>query len=101
MLSHQAALPHLLSPAESVEVITNPTAAYNANGGAIVNIVLKRNRKAGAHAQIRASAANEGLWNAGASGRCDAKRSQRAGQPGGAPRWHARRVYVRVVKRFG
>lgn len=51
-----------------VEVITNPSAAYNANGGAILNIVLKRNRKAGAHAQVQASAADQGLWNAGASG---------------------------------
>ncbi|MDR7048006.1 outer membrane receptor protein involved in Fe transport [Duganella sp. 3397] len=52
----------------SVEVITNPSAAYNANGGAIVNIVLKRQRQPGAHAQLRASAADQGLWNAGASG---------------------------------
>jgi outer membrane receptor protein involved in Fe transport len=52
----------------SVEVITNPSAAYNANGGAIVNIVLKRNRKPGAHAQLRGSATDQGLWNAGASG---------------------------------
>ncbi|MCE3606361.1 TonB-dependent receptor [Massilia sp. P8910] len=52
----------------SIEVITNPSAAYNANGGAIVNIVLKRNRKPGAHAQIKASAADHGLWNAGTSG---------------------------------
>ncbi len=51
-----------------VEVITNPSAAHNANGGAIVNIVLKRNRKPGAHAQIRGSATGQGLWNAGASG---------------------------------
>jgi len=52
----------------SVEVITNPSAAYNANGGAILNIVLKRNRKPGAHAQIQGSAADHGLWNVGASG---------------------------------
>lgn len=52
----------------SVEVITNPSAAYNANGGAIVNIVLKRNRKPGAHAQLRGSASNQGLWNNGADG---------------------------------
>ncbi len=52
----------------SVEVITNPSAAYNANGGAIVNIVLKRNRKPGAHAQVRGSAADHGLWNVGTSG---------------------------------
>lgn len=51
-----------------VEVITNPSATYNANGGAILNIVLKRNRKPGAHAQVQGSAANQGLWNVGASG---------------------------------
>ena len=52
----------------SVEVITNPSAAYNANGGAILNIVLKRNRKPGVHAQVQGSAADQGLWNVGASG---------------------------------
>lgn len=52
----------------SVEVITNPSAAYNANGGAIVNIVLKRNRKPGTRAQIQGSAGDHGLWNVGASG---------------------------------
>ena len=52
----------------SVEVITNPSAAYNANGGAIVNIVLKRNRKPGAHAQLQSSASDHGLWNTSASG---------------------------------
>ena len=52
----------------SIEVITNPSAAYNANGGAILNIVLKRNRKPGAHGQIQGSAADDGLWNVGASG---------------------------------
>ncbi|MCS0585119.1 TonB-dependent receptor [Massilia pinisoli] len=51
----------------SVEVITNPSAAQDANGGAIVNIVLKRNRKPGAHAQLRGSATDQGLWNTGAS----------------------------------
>ena len=52
----------------SVEVITNPSAAYHANGGAIVNLVLKRQRERGARAQWRASTADQGLWNAGASG---------------------------------
>jgi outer membrane receptor protein involved in Fe transport len=52
----------------SVEVITNPSAARNANGGAILNIVLKRNRKPGAHAQIQGSATDQGLWNGGAAG---------------------------------
>jgi outer membrane receptor protein involved in Fe transport len=52
----------------SVDVITNPSAAYQANGGAIVNIVLKRHRKQGAQAQLRGSVADRGLWNAGVSG---------------------------------
>jgi outer membrane receptor protein involved in Fe transport len=52
----------------SIEVITNPSAAYQANGGAILNIVLKRNRKPGAHAQIQGSATEQGLWNVGTSG---------------------------------
>jgi len=52
----------------SVEVITNPSAAYNANGGAILNIVLKHNRKPGAHAQLQGSAADHGLWNVATSG---------------------------------
>ena len=46
----------------SIEVITNPSAAYGTNGGAILNIVLKKNRKPGAHGSIRASASDEGLW---------------------------------------
>ncbi|QBE63879.1 TonB-dependent receptor [Pseudoduganella lutea] len=52
----------------SVEVITNPSAATGASGGAVVNIVLKRNRKPGTHAQVRGSAADQGLWNLGMSG---------------------------------
>jgi outer membrane receptor protein involved in Fe transport len=52
----------------SVEVITNPSAAHQANGGAIVNIVLKRNRKPGAHAQVRGSVGDHGLWNTAVSG---------------------------------
>jgi outer membrane receptor protein involved in Fe transport len=52
----------------SVEVITNPSAALDAGRGAIINIVLKRNRKPGARAQVQGSAAGHGLWNAGTSG---------------------------------
>jgi outer membrane receptor protein involved in Fe transport len=59
----------------SVEVITNPSAASNANGGAILNIVLKRNRQPGAHAQIQGSAADHGLWNVGASGDVTGKKT--------------------------
>ena len=47
----------------SVEVITNPSAAYNANGGAIINIVLKPNRKPGGHVTLRGSVSDQGLWN--------------------------------------
>lgn len=52
----------------SVEVITNPSAAYDANGGALLNIVMQRNRQPGARGQLQASVAEHGLWNAGASG---------------------------------
>jgi outer membrane receptor protein involved in Fe transport len=52
----------------SIDVITNPSAAYNANGGAIINIVLKHNRKPGTHGQLQGSATDQSLWNVGASG---------------------------------
>jgi outer membrane receptor protein involved in Fe transport len=42
---------------ESVEIITNPSAKFDASGGGagILNIVLKKNRKAGYNGNIRAS----------------------------------------------
>ena len=52
----------------SIEVMTNPSAAYNANGGAILNIVMKQKRQPGTHVQIQGSAADQGLWNSGISG---------------------------------
>jgi outer membrane receptor protein involved in Fe transport len=52
----------------SVEVITDPSAAYNANGGAILNIVLKKNRNPGARGSLRSAASDQGLWNVAASG---------------------------------
>ena len=52
----------------SIDVITNPSAAYNANGGAIINIVLKHNRTPGTHGQLQGSVTDQNLWNAGASG---------------------------------
>jgi outer membrane receptor protein involved in Fe transport len=41
---------------ESIEIITNPSAKYDASGGqaGILNIVLKKNRKAGYNGSIRA-----------------------------------------------
>ena len=57
----------------SVEVITNPSAAYNANGGGIINIVLKKIRKPGLTGAMIANVGNmardnvnlTGAWNKG------------------------------------
>ena len=42
---------------ESVEIITNPSAKFDASGGGsgILNIVLKKNRKAGYNGNLRAN----------------------------------------------
>lgn len=47
----------------SVEVITNPSARYDANGGAIVNLILKKGGEAGAHASLTANAGDHGRAN--------------------------------------
>ncbi len=54
---------------ESVEVIANPGAKYDASGGGagILNIVLKKNRKTGYNGSIRAGGDRYGGANAGAS----------------------------------
>lgn len=54
---------------ESVEVITNPSAKYDASGGGagILNIVLKKNRKQGYNGSVRAGADSYGGANGGAS----------------------------------
>lgn len=54
---------------ESVEVITNPSAKYDASGGGagILNIVLKKNRKQGYNGSVRAGVDRYGGTNAGAS----------------------------------
>ena len=52
----------------SVEIITNPGAKYDASGGTagILNIVLKKNRKAGYNGNIRGGVDDRGKVNAGA-----------------------------------
>jgi outer membrane receptor protein involved in Fe transport len=51
----------------SVEVITNPSAKFDASGGTsgILNIVLKKNRKAGYNGNLRAGVDMRGKVNAG------------------------------------
>jgi len=52
---------------ESVEIITNPGAKYDASGGTsgILNIVLKKNRKAGYNGNVRAGIDERGKFNFG------------------------------------
>ena len=52
---------------ESVEIITNPSAKYDASGGTagILNIVLKKNRKAGYNGSLRAGMDSRGKINGG------------------------------------
>jgi ferric enterobactin receptor len=54
---------------ESVEVITNPSAKYDASGGGagILNIVLKKNRKTGYNGNVRAGVDSHGAFNGGAN----------------------------------
>ena len=52
---------------ENVEVITNPSAKYDASGGSagILNIVLKKNRKTGYNGNLRAGVDKRGALNGG------------------------------------
>jgi outer membrane receptor protein involved in Fe transport len=52
---------------ESVEIITNPGAKYDASGGTsgILNIILKKNRKAGYNGNLRAGIDERGRFNLG------------------------------------
>jgi len=52
---------------ESVEIITNPSAKFDASGGGagIVNIVLKKNRKTGYNGNVRAGVDSRGAVNGG------------------------------------
>lgn len=52
---------------QSIEIITNPSAKYDASGGqsGILNIVLKKNRKAGYNGSIRAGIDSRAKFNGG------------------------------------
>ena len=58
-------------PAESIErieVIDNPSAKYSPEGTAgIINIVLKRDRRAGYYGSVQTGANQQGGWNVGAN----------------------------------
>src|SRR6188508_2463708 len=53
---------------ESVEVISNPSAKYDASGGGagILNVVLKKNKKSGYNGNVRAGVDKRGAVNGGA-----------------------------------
>lgn len=52
---------------QSVELITNPSAKFDASGGgaAILNIILKKNRKPGYNGSVRAGIDSRGMPNGG------------------------------------
>ncbi|WP_240606374.1 TonB-dependent receptor domain-containing protein [Phenylobacterium kunshanense] len=53
---------------DRVEVITNPSAAFDPNGsGGIINLVTKKTRKAGANGSVRANVGSQGRQNGGVS----------------------------------
>ena len=54
---------------ERVEVMTNPSAAYNPEGSAgIINLITKKNRKPGVSGSVRANLGTSGRMNGGVSG---------------------------------
>ncbi len=54
---------------ERVEVITNPSAAFNPEGGAgVINLITKKSRKPGYSGSLRGNYGTEGRWNTGLSG---------------------------------
>ena len=53
---------------EKIEVITNPSAKHSPEGTAgIINIILKRNRKAGYYGSVQGGGDSKGGYNAGAN----------------------------------
>ncbi len=52
----------------SIEVITNPSAKFGGDGGGIINIVLKKNRKPGLNGMLIANSSDHGRSNFNLSG---------------------------------
>ena len=52
---------------QSIELITNPSAKYDASGGqsSIINIVLKKNKRVGYNGSVRAGIDMRARWNTG------------------------------------
>ncbi len=55
------------SQIEKIEVITNPSAKYDASGNAIINIVLRKNKNLGFNGQVNAGG-NQGFYGASNAG---------------------------------
>jgi outer membrane receptor protein involved in Fe transport len=55
------------SSIEKIEVITNPSAKYDAEGEGVINIILKKGGKSGYNGALTASAGTRNNYNAGGS----------------------------------
>ena len=66
----------------SVEVITNPSAKYDANGGSIINLVLKTDRKPGANATLIANLGSDDRRNLSLSGNYNSGKLNLSGRIG-------------------
>jgi ferric enterobactin receptor len=55
------------SSIDRIEIITNPSAKYDAEGGALVNIILKKNNRAGLNGSVAVTGGTRDNYNAAAS----------------------------------